>query len=376
MREHKVKRKGFIRFLAAVTAAVFMCGQAYAEDLLDFGREDIIEAVPQEAQDGLQKFGASPYDTEGITEIGAGEFFGFLWENVTTQLEGPLKLFFIYTAVIILCALLSAFKESISSEGLNAVFEVTAVVSGAGAVTFFLSGVIDAAENTVDSLSAFLSTFVPSFAGISAAQGMTGTATLYNTGVIAAVQVFSFISSNVVIPAACGILGVTLAGAISPELRIEKLSGAAKKAINWCLGLMTTLFSGLLSVQTIISASSDSVAMRAAKYTFSSAVPIIGGAASDALSTVHGGLSLIKNSVGAFGLITVAVTVIPVFALILCYRASLWASVTVAELFGVNKLACVISAVEGALSVITAVLVAFSMLAVVSTAVMIAVNGG
>lgn len=371
-----MKRKGFIRFIAAVTASFFMCGQAYAEGSFDFGREDIIEAVPDGVQSELDELGASPYNTDIFTAVGAEDFFGYFWDNIINQLEGPLRLFFIYTAIIILCALLSAFRESISNEGLNAAFEVTAVVSGAGAVAFFLSGVIEASQTAVDTLSAFLSTFVPSFAGISAAQGMTGTATLYNTGVIAAVHIFSFISSNVVVPSACAILGVTIAGAINPELHIEKLSGAAKKAINWCLGLMTTLFSGLLSIQTIISASADSVAMRAAKYTFSSAVPIIGGAASDALSTVHGGLSLIKNSVGAFGLITVGVIVIPVFALILCYRASLWASGTVAELFGVNRLACVIGAVEGALSVITAVIVAFSMLAVVSMAVMIAVNGG
>lgn len=371
-----MKRKGILYFIAAILTALFMSTGVYAEDSYDFGREDIIDAVPESAQDKLESLGISPYSSEGFTELGADDFFGFLWESVTSQLEGPLRLFFIYTAIIILCALLSAFKESISSEGLNTVFEMTSIVSGAGALTFFLSGVIEASTTAVETLSAFLSTFVPSFAGISAAQGMAGTAAVYNTGVIAAVHIFSFISSTIVMPAASAILGVTIAGAISPELQIEKLSGAAKKAINWCLGLMTTLFSGLLSVQTIISASADSVAMRAAKYTFSSAVPIIGGTVSDALSTVHGGLSLIKNSVGAFGLISVAVIVIPVFALILCYRASLWASETVAELFGVKKLAAVIGAVEGALSVITAVLVAFSMLAVISMAVMIAVNGG
>ena len=73
-----------------------------------------------------------------------------------------------------------------------------------------------------------------------------------------------------------------------------------------------TIFTGILSVQSIVGASADSVAVKAAKYVLSNSIPLVGSAASDAYSTVRGSILLLKNGVGGIGIAALAV--------MLCHR--------------------------------------------------------
>ena len=66
-----------------------------------------------------------------------------------------------------------------------------------------------------------------------------------------------------------------------------------------------TVISVILSFQTIIAHSSDTVAMRSIKYAISHSVPIIGGLVSDSARTLSTGLTLMKNSVGFIGIVII-----------------------------------------------------------------------
>ena len=58
------------------------------------------------------------------------------------------------------------------------------------------------------------------------------------------------------------------------------------KAVKWILGFCMTLFTGLLTVHSLVTASADSAASRAVKFAVSSFVPVVGGALGEALRTV------------------------------------------------------------------------------------------
>ena len=74
---------------------------------------------------------------------------------------------------------------------------------------------------------------------------------------------------------------------------------------------MATLFSGSLALQTTLSASADSVAMRTAKYALGQMIPAVGSTVSGTLSTVAVSLELVKNTVGAGGLGVILTLLLP-----------------------------------------------------------------
>ena len=110
----------------------------------------------------------------------------------------------------------------------------------------------------------------------------------------------------------------------------------AKGLFGWVFGIATALFMGVLSLQTFISASSDSAAMRTAKYMASGTIPLVGGTVSASLSTLASGLSYAKGVVGASAVIVMLTILLSPFVITLLYRLALSVASGVAGLLGVR----------------------------------------
>lgn len=81
---------------------------------------------------------------------------------------------------------------------------------------------------------------------------------------------------------------------------------------------MMTVFTGLLSIQSIVGTSADTLGVKAAKFVVSNFVPIVGSAVADAYTTMRSGLGLLRGATGAFGIIALCVTLLPPILETLC----------------------------------------------------------
>ena len=72
-----------------------------------------------------------------------------------------------------------------------------------------------------------------------------------------------------------------------------------------CTDRGPAVFGGYLTVSGVIAGSTDAVTVKAAKFTMSSLVPVVGGILSDAAETVLAGAGILKNAVGVFGMLAV-----------------------------------------------------------------------
>lgn len=367
-----MKRKDVICVLLGVLLALsFLCCNAFAEN--DYGASDIENAIPENAAEKLDELGITSNNESITSNLTIKSIFDMLVNAICEQATSPLRMLALFVAVILLSALLESFKGSEKSS-VSEVFDIVSILSGAGILTIFFCEIMAAVTAGTSALSTFLLTFVPSFGGILTVNGLSGTAAVYNALIITATQVFSYISTAFIMPASTSLLGISLAGTVNPDLHIENIASFAKKAICWILGLIMTVFSGLLSIQSFITSSADSVALRAARFTFSSGIPIVGGAVADALSTVQGGMQLIKSNIGVFGIITIVVIILPPLISVLSYKLVLSVAEAVCSVFGVTKLNSLVKCAQSILSVFMAILVFFSLCAVVSTALMLAIN--
>ena len=139
--------------------------------------------------------------------------------------------------------------------------------------------------------------------------------------------------------------------------------------------LAVTVFTGVLSMQTLVSAQSDAVTGKAAKMIASSAIPIVGGAFGDAFSVLGASIGMVKSVVGAFGILGCLAIFLP-----LCLEAAVWLGVCflsslAAELFGLSKLASFLDGCATALRLLLAVVFSIGAVSVVSAAVVLCVRG-
>ena len=137
-----------------------------------------------------------------------------------------------------------------------------------------------------------------------------------------------------------------------------------------------TIFMSILSAQTFVSNSADSVLIRTAKFAVSNGVPIVGGTISDAVNTVHASLSLMHSSIGTFGIVAALAMFLPTLISVVCYRMALSLAEALSEVFGVKELTALFKASGAVMAIIMAVIVCFLLLNTISAVIMLVIGSG
>ena len=359
--------KTFILLIVLLTAAAFPY-RAYAEEsvIIDGYSADI----PPELEKSLSDAGITPQsiDSEALSvDKVISNVTGMLWESI----KSPLKLLISLISVTLLCSIANVFADN-TSGNLKTVFSLVSVLACSTITVSAASDSLTAASKTLESGSVFLASFIPAFAGILATSGHVSSAAMFNTVVMGYMQ----LASKILMPVSMSILGISLAGSVCGELKLETLAQAVKKTVIWILGLIMTVFVALLAMQSFITVPSDNVGIKAARFTVSNGVPFIGGAVSDSLSVMYGGIGIIRNNFGVFGIITGGVLILPSIISVLCYKLAFSLAASFSDLFGISQLTGLMKCAEGVSSIITAMLVSFLLMAVISISLMIFMAGG
>lgn len=363
----------FIWLLIMLAAAAAVCvilnvnagaesGQIYEE----YGSA-LADAVPPEASDILESGGVTP--DKGGAALSPEGVLSFLWEQISGRFTKPLRLFLALCGVVLLCALSKSAADG--AGGMSGVFSVVGVLAGAGMTTAAISEALSDTLVVLQAASEFMLVFVPLFAGIIAAMGKAATAAAANTVTLAAAQLFSQLAVNFLTPVCGTVMGLSVTGAIHPQLNISRLGELIKKGAVWGLSLLMTIFMSILSAQTFVTNAADSVLIRTAKFAVSSGVPIVGGTISDAVNTVHASLSLLHSSIGTYGMIAAAAILLPCLITVVCFRIALSAAEGFSEVFGISELTALFKAGGSVMAIIMAVIACFLLLNILSAVIML-----
>lgn len=360
-----------ILIIMIILAAFLFPVKCYAEE--DYGQDEIVDALPDTVQDYLDEKDITP-DNSGALSLTPKDVIEEIWGLICNEAVKPLKMLCMLLGVILLCAIVESMGGSFGNT--SDTFRIVGVLACAGMMCTYISESVSYALETINGAGTFMLAFVPAFAGMVALNGQTSTATVFGSILIVATQVFSQLSVTFLMPLSSSVLGISVAGAVNPDLKINNLAASVKKVVVWGIGLLMTVFVGLLGIQGFITTSADSVAMKAAKFAVSNSVPIVGGAVSDALSTVKGSITLVKSSMGTFGIIAGASLILPALISVVCYKLALTIAAAISEMFSVPSLTSLLRSGESVISIIIAMLFCFMIMIIVSTALVLLVGSG
>jgi len=83
----------------------------------------------------------------------------------------------------------------------------------------------------------------------------------------------------------------------------------------WILGVVLTLFVGVVSLEGNLSSSVDGVTAKTAKAAVSSFIPVVGKILGDAVDTVIGCSSILKNAIGIIVVVVIGICIAPIIKL-------------------------------------------------------------
>lgn len=365
--------KYFAAFLIALTVMLFIPINAYADELeesigIDTG--EVYDALPPDAENFIGESGITVDNTESMTKIGFADVLRYMWDTFVQKLKYPVRSMSGIVCVIIICSLINGTGDTLSDKKLRNVYGIISTLAAAGLIAAPLSECISGAAQTLTDGSNFMIGYVPVFSGITASSGNVTSAVSYSMAVILASEAVISIASDYIMPvmSVCTALGII--EAVNPSLSLTSITSAVTKAVKFLLGLVMTVFIGLLSLQSIIGTAADSVGVKAAKYMVSNCVPIVGGAVADAYSTLKSGLGILRSGTGFFGIAVLFIIVIPPIMEVIAMRLVFLITETLAELFGIKQIKILAANASSVLSVVFSLMICFSVMFIISTSML------
>ena len=139
---------------------------------------------------------------------------------------------------------------------------------------------------------------------------------------------------------------------ICDEAKMSHLMGSLRKLIMRLLQLITIFFSFMLSTQSTLAKSADSLGMKTARFAIGSFIPIAGGILAETLSTLREGLSLLKNVAGIGGILVIVLLLLPDILRLFLTRFTLYLIGTAADLLKLDKFSSLANELHGILEIL------------------------
>lgn len=363
--------------LALLTMVWFLIpGRVYAADLEgqveeqlnQSGVHDLISLIPEEGEEITQDDSLLNGDISGITPKAV---FSTILNVCREKLGAPLRLLGTLCGILLLCALMRAISGEMESSGSQQAFRVAGSVCASAAILTAIIPVIERASQTIQELSAFMLGFIPVYSGVIAVSGRPASAVAYQTVTLAAAQFFSQLAGTMIVPLVGIFLAVCTAGSVADGVDVKGIAQGAKNLAGWVLGLCLTVFVALLTLQSLTAGAADNVSTRAVKFVLSSAVPVVGGALSEAYSSLSGCLGLVKNAVGIFGIVVMAASFLPVLASVGLTMLALNIAGCVGEVLGETRTAGIVRSASSALAVLGGLILCYGMMILSSAAILL-----
>ena len=244
----------------------------------------------------------------------------YLFNEIHQNIHVLIKL----VILVVLCALLKNLQASFLSEGVGelAFFVCYIVLVSIMLVSF--SSALNMGKNIIDSMVNFMYATVPILITLLVSGGSITSGSVFQPVLIMIVEFVATVIKNVFIPLIFLSTILSIVNNISNKIQISKLAGFIKQITGWALGLILTVFIGVVSIQGTLGAVVDGVASKTAKFAIGAFIPVVGKCLSDAADTVLACTLLVRNAGGVavmIGIIVICtVPLLKILALIILYR--------------------------------------------------------
>ena len=161
---------------------------------------------------------------------------------------------------------------------------------------------------------------------------------------------------------------------ISDKVQVNKLASFMKSSIVWFLGIVLTVFVGVISLEGTLTSSVDGITAKTAKAAVSSLIPVVGKILGDSVDTVLGCGIILKNALGVVGvIIIIGICIIPVIKL---STMSIMYSIAAAiiEPLADTKIVKLLDEMGGIFKLLLAILSAVSVLLIIGTTIIIKIS--
>ena len=386
---NKKKVKSSIRIISKVIFLIFIIFllssfkiniYATAEDIISKQADilDIQSFLDVAKENTKETLGEINY-SEIFTNLSQGkieiiEVFPSIKNILKNELQNVLKTI---TTIFVIVLIHGIFKTISENLGNDSIGKIAYFVQYIVIIIYILetySDLVIYVKDTIERLIDYTNILIPILMTLIMSTGNITTVSIIEPILLVVITFIGNFIINILIPILLIGTVLSIASNLSPNISAEKISIFLKSSTIWILGFILTVFTGILSLQSVLTKNVDEVTIKATKNIVSSAVPVVGKVLSDTTETVLGCAVILKNSVGIIGIIVIiGITIIPLIK-ILSIMISFYLASGICQLVADEKIVKVLSQMGDTFKILLGMLAAVTAMLIIGTSIVIKIT--
>ncbi len=221
------------------------------------------------------------------------------------ELKQSISMIISILIIIVIHGILKSISENLGNKQTGKIGYFIQIIILITVLMKIYAEILKVVKDTIETISSFIYMLIPVFISLTISSGNITTATTTQSIIILATNIITKFINQFVIPIVIIATIIGIISNISDEIQMNKLSKYLKSSIIWLLCIFLTIFTCLLSMENNLTQGVDQLTSKTTKSAVSTFVPVVGKILGDTVESVIGCSNIIRNAVGAIGMIAV-----------------------------------------------------------------------
>lgn len=249
-------------------------------------------------------------------ELDTNQLLKNIFPLLGTEIKEALKVMGSILIIVLIHSVLKSISDNLNNKSVAQITYYVQYILIAIVIMTNFSSIITLTKEAVGNMISFIQLLFPLLMTLMLASGSVVSVNLVQPIILFIINLISNIFQSIIIPIILVGTALAIVSKISDRIQINKLSKFLKSSSVWVIGILLTIFVGVLSIEGTLGSSVDGITAKTAKAAVSSFIPVVGKVLGDAVDTVIGCSAILKNAIGIVGVIVViAICITPILKL-------------------------------------------------------------
>lgn len=375
------KQKKIILILIIIVASILKVTISYGVDIDEntiadqqenFGINSFIEKSKQYSGKFFEDIDINEILNSAIKgEVDNSSIYKKILNLLGSEVQTGIKSLISILAIIIVHSILKSISESLENDNISKLIYYVQYIAIVTIIMSNFSDTINLVKQTTINLVGFMNTLIPVLVSLMLYTGSITTTSILEPIILYMINFIGNMVQNILIPVILIITSISIISKISDKVQVEKIAKFLKSSTIWFLGLILTIFVGVVSLEGTLSSSIDGITAKTAKSIVSSAIPVVGKILGDVIDSVLGCGVILKNAVGFLGVIVIiGICILPILKLaVLTISYKFVASIS--EVIADSKIVQLLEQIADIFKILLAILVSVSFMVIIGTTLLI-----
>ena len=306
-----------IFFSATKVNAESLTSQMIQQEKESFGISSFIDETKKYTNDFFEDMNISDVLNSAITgEIDNNKILKKILKIFGKEIVSSLKTIIAVLVIVLIHSIIKAVADNLETSNISKTIYYVQYILIVTIVMSNFSDLIFSITNTIQNLVGFMNSLVPLLITLMIYTGNIATSSLLEPIILLIIEFISNIILTLILPGVSIITALIIVSKLSNKVQIGKLTNFFKTSIVWVLGIILTIFVGVVSLEGTLASSVDGITAKTAKAAVSSMIPVVGKILGDSVDSVLGCGLVLKNALGVVGvLIIIGICATPIIKL-------------------------------------------------------------